>query len=270
MERLTSTQGRGYAIHLHVPSGDAPKGGYPVVWLLDTPTTWAPMRHAIDEAGADDIAVVGIGWDNEGGVDQNLRRRDFTLPALHEVPPPHGSDDAWREDGNVEAFLEFLTGTVQPHYLETLPINPGRQTLAGHSLSGLCVLLALMRRPGAFQRHVAASPSVWWDQGRLLEDAEAFDWTPLRSARLLLTVGSEEQAAGPEKPAEVEGEAAAAMLGERHMIANASGLAELLAARGIDCRFELFEGEGHRTVLPAAMAAALAFARGNGAAPARG
>jgi uncharacterized protein len=263
MERLASADGREYTIHLHLPPGDAPATGFRVIWLLDSPTTWAPMQQAINEAGADDIAVIGVGWDSEGGVDQNLRRRDFTLPALHEVPPPHGSDEAWGEDGDVDAFLGFLTGTLQPHYLGNLPLDRARQTLVGHSLSGLCVLLALMRRPGAFQRLVAASPSVWWDQGRLLEDAERFDWSGAGTGGVLVTVGSGEQAAGPERPPEVAGEAAAAVLGERHMIANASTFAELLAARGIDCRFQLFEGEGHRTVLPAAMAAALSFARAN-------
>ena len=261
--RMTSDRQRDYAIRVHLPQAHAPAAGYPVIWLLDVPTTWAPMQHALHESGANDIAVIGIGWDvDKDGVDPNLRRRDFTLPARHEVPPPRGGDGHWREDGDADAFLRFLTGTLQPHCLAELPLDPRRQTLVGHSLSGLFALHALVARPLAFQRYVAASPSIWWDRCRLLQELDRADWPAMRAARVLLSVGSEEQTAGPEKPAAIDGEAHAATLGELHMIANAGALGERLRAQQVDCRFELFEGEGHRTVLPAAMATALEFAQG--------
>ena len=91
--------GRAYDIRLHVPQGDAPSGGHALLWLLDAPTTWAPMQQALHEAGDPGVVVVGIDWAVEGGVDPSLRRRDFTLPARDEVPPPRGDDD-WTEDGD--------------------------------------------------------------------------------------------------------------------------------------------------------------------------
>jgi hypothetical protein len=261
-QRMSSDRQRDYAIRVHLPRSPAPAPGHPVIWLLDVPTTWAPMQHALHESGADDTVVIGIGWDDDrGSVDPNLRRRDFTLPARHDVPPPRGGELEWREDGDGEAFLRFLTGTLQPHYLDALPLDPRRQTLVGHSLSGLFVLQALVARPQAFARYVAASPSIWWDRCRLMQELEQADWQAMRAARVLLSVGSEEQTSGPEKPEAIDGEEHAATLGELHMIGNASGLGERLRAQGVDCRFELFEGEGHRTVLPAAMATALEFAR---------
>ncbi|MEG3193381.1 alpha/beta hydrolase [Lysobacter sp. D1-1-M9] len=266
-EHMTSAKQRDYAISLHLPQGDPPEGGHAVVWLLDTPTTWAPMQQALDAAGGDDMVVIGVGWDPPGAVDPDLRRRDFTQPARHEVPPPRGSADAWHEDGDADALLAFLTGTLQPHYLDALPLDAARQTLVGHSLSGLFVLQALIASPGSFQRFVAASPSIWWDQARFLEEAGQADWGAARHARVLLSVGSDEQVVGPEKPPEIEGEHEAAMLGEPHMVDNASALAELLQANGVDCRFRLFEGETHRSVLAPAMAAALAFARDAGNEP---
>jgi len=255
-ERMTSAGQRDYAIRLHLPQGHPPGSGHPLVWLLDTPTTWAPMQQALHGQGEDGVVVIGIGWDQDGGVDQDLRRRDFTRPARRPAP----RETADHEGGDADAFLEFLTGTLQPHYLDALPVDPARQTLVGHSLSGLFVLHALMARPGSFQRYVAASPSIWWDGARILGEAEQADWTAARPARILVSVGSEEQVAGPEKPPEIEGDAAAALLGAQHMVDNAGAFADLLRARNVAVELRVLEGETHTSVIPPAMAAALDFA----------
>ncbi|MGH8072780.1 MAG: alpha/beta hydrolase [Lysobacter sp.] len=258
---MTSDKGRDYAIRLHLPQGDPPAGGHALVWLLDAPTTWAPMQHALHEAGDGGVAVIGIDWDEPGGVDPNLRRRDFTRPARHPVRPLQGDAGPWREDGDADAFLAFLTGTLQPHYLQALAVDPARQALVGHSLSGLFVLQALLARPDRFQRYVAVSPSIWWDEARILADVSGADRLNAGDARVLVTVGSEEQVAGPEKPPEIDGEDEAAMLGEPHMVDYASGFARSLRQRGVDCAFDLIEGETHTSVIPAAMALALRFCR---------
>jgi predicted alpha/beta superfamily hydrolase len=260
-EQIRSAAGHRYDIRVHLPPGDPPAGGHAVVWLLDTPTTWAPMQQALHEHGDDGVAVIGIGWDHEGGVDPNLRRRDFTLPARGEVPPPRGGAGPWREDGDADAFLRVLTAQLQPRYLRTLPLDRRRQALVGHSLSGLFVLHALMARPEQFERYVAASPSIWWDGARILEEARQLDWSAARGAQVLVSVGSGEQVVGPEKPPEVAGEDEAAMLGEPHMVDNAGIFADLLQAQGIACELRVLEGETHGSVIPAAMAAALAFVR---------
>ena len=205
--------------------------------------------------------MVGIGWDEPGSVDPNLRRRDFTRPARHPMRPLQGDAGPWREDGDADAFLAFLTNTLQPHYLQALPVDPTRQALVGHSLSGLFVLQALLAQPDRFQRYVAASPSIWWDEARMLDDTAATGPFDTGDARVLVTVGSEEQAAGPEKPPEIDGEDEAAMLGEPHMVDYASEFARSLRKRGVDCTFELIEGETHTSVIPPAMAHALQFAR---------
>lgn len=260
-EILTSAKQRNYTIRVHLPPGDPPPRGHALVWLLDTPTTWAPMQQALNEQGDGGVVVIGIGWEEQGSVDPDLRRRDFTLPARHAVPPPGGGAGDWREDGDADAFLAFLIDVAQPRYLDALPIDAARQVLVGHSLSGLFVLHALMTRPDRFHGFVAASPSIWWDGARIVEDIADADLSTTRDARVLVTVGSDEQVAGPEKPPRIDGEDEAAMLGEQHMVDNASAFAGALRKRGLDCRFELVEGEDHKSVIPAAMAHALRFTR---------
>ncbi len=260
-DTMTSDCGHSYSIRVHQPQGRAPEEGHALVWLLDAPTTWAPMQNSLTDAGDGGVVVIGIDWEDDGEVDQNLRRRDFTPPARGDVPPPRGRTVAWTMDGDCEAFMRFLCDTLQPHYLEALPVDARRQTLVGHSLNGLFVLHVLMSQPRRFQGYVAASPSIWWDGARIVEEAESFDWAPARGARVLVSVGSHEQREGPEKPAEVAVEDDAAVFAEPHMVANASALAHLMRARGIDCEFRIFEGQAHHAVLPDAMAAALEFAR---------
>jgi hypothetical protein len=260
-ETMTSDRGHRYSIRVHQPQGQAPEEGHALVWLLDAPTTWAPMQQALNEAGDSGVVVIGLDWEDDGEVDQNLRRRDFTRPARGDVAPPRGRTEAWTLDGDGQSFMRFLCETLQPHYLATLPVDARRQTLVGHSLSGLFVLQALISRPQRFGAYVAASPSIWWDGARMMEEAGDLDWNGARGARVLISVGSHEQLAGPEKPPEVAGNENAAVFAEPHMVSNASAFSELVQARGIDCQFHLFEGQAHHAVLPEAMAAALEFAR---------
>lgn len=253
MVNFAPRTGTGHAFQLHLPETEPPDGGFPLLWLLDAPTTWAPMQHALDATGrAGSVAVIGIGWEGEGAVDQGLRRRDFTLPALDEVPPPRGGAE-WGYDGDSDTFLNVLSDTVQPAACTQLPIDPSRQSLVGHSLSGLFVLNTLLRRPGLFQHWCAASPSLWWDGRRIFGELKQHSSEGLRGASVLVSVGSEEQRVGPERPAGAGGAREPALLGEPHMVDNASEFAERLAALGANCTFQLFEGESHGGVLPAAM-----------------
>lgn len=241
---------RGYRVRTHVPSGEAPAAGWPLIWLLDAPTTWAPMQQAVHEDGADNVVVIGIDWDHDGPMDQALRRRDFTWP-----PDPDG------QQVDADAFLSLLCDQLQPHYLCALPADATCQTLAGHSLSGLFVLQTLLRRPKTFAAFAAASPSLWWQDECIQAQAKSHDWHDASNQRVLISVGSAEQTAGPERPDPV-GDEAPIVLSSTHMLDNAASFTELLRERGVACDFHIIEGEGHRSVIPAAMAATLAFARG--------
>lgn len=248
----TSADGHRYRVQYHVPDADPPAAGHPLIWLLDAPTTWAPMQQAL--AGSELSAlVIGVDWDHPGGVERRRRFRDFTrAPRTPDADPDAG------QAGGAGAFLDFLLEELRPALLPALDADPRRQTLLGHSLSGLFVLDTLLRRPGAFDRHVALSPSLWWDGARLLEAVECADVPALALARVFLRVGQGEQTAGPEKPAEIDG--VPALLGERHMVANAQRFADALQARGAHCDHDVVPDAGHHAVLPATMADALHFA----------
>ena len=253
--------GPGHRLFLAVPRGEAPQAGWPVIYLLDGNAAFdflTPEHLALVPG----LMLVGVGYDIDRQFARERRTLDFTAP--------DGPGDGIRPDpvhpgrmaGGAAQFLDRLTGPLRAAAEAGLPIDPTRRTLWGHSFGGLFTLYALLTQPGSFARFASISPSIWWDDAQLLTAARRADWQAARAARVLLTVGSEEQRVGPERPASVAGEEAAAVLGEAHMVDNASAFARLLGARGIECRFQLFEGEGHGTVLPSAMAAAARFASG--------
>ena len=252
-DTFTDASGHRYDVRVHVPGGDEGRT-WPVVWLLDAPSTWPPMRQALD-AGTDAAVVVAVDWHGEGGVDRRLRFRDFTTLPQH----PDGDPDA-EDAGGADAFRAFLTGTLRPALQDTLPIDRTRQTLLGHSLSGLFVLDTLLRCPDAFDRYIALSPSLWWDGARAVAQARAADDLRGTRARVWLRAGLGEQTAGPEKPAAIDGEAEAVMLGDRHMVANAQAFADALRAHGVDCDHDALPDVGHHDMLAAAMPDALRFA----------
>lgn len=48
-----------------------------------------------------------------------------------------------------------------------------RRTLIGHSFGGLFTVNAVLTQPHAFDDFIAADPSFWWDQRRLIQKAAA-------------------------------------------------------------------------------------------------
>lgn len=91
------------------------------------------------------------------------RRRDFTYPTTiakdKEANPTSG------ESGNFMAFLESeLIPFIDEHYRTTQ-----QRTIIGQSLGGLVATEILYTKPQLFDRYIIQSPSLWWDNGSLLE-----------------------------------------------------------------------------------------------------
>lgn len=63
--------------------------------------------------------------------------------------------------GKADAYLEWLTASILPRVLETLPTAPAYIALAGYSLAGLFALYAIYRT-NAFARVASASGSLWY------------------------------------------------------------------------------------------------------------
>ncbi|MBS0472880.1 MAG: alpha/beta hydrolase [Proteobacteria bacterium] len=100
--------------------------------------------------------------------------------------------------GGAGAFLSFITDELKPLIEAKYPVDVKDQTLSGMSLGGLFALFALFTKPGAFQRVVALSPSIWWDERALLGiEAEFAKTAKDLPVNLFTSIGALEEAAYP-------------------------------------------------------------------------
>lgn len=152
-------------LNIYLPEGydanDTVK--YPVIYLLD---------GAADE---DFIHVVGIVQFNTFpwieripksivvGIVTVDRQRDFSYPTTVKE-----DKEAWPATGGSEKFIAFMEKELQPYIEKTYNVNQER-TLIGQSFGGLLATEIMFRKPALFSKYIIISPSLWWDDGSLLD-----------------------------------------------------------------------------------------------------
>lgn len=258
-----------WRIFLSHPRGAPPAAGWPVVTLLDANASFATLVETLrrgaarpQATGIDEAVIVGIGYPQ--GEDFRARRSfDFTVGPSAEAG--EGNAAPAHDVGGRDRFLAFIEQGLKPEIARRLPVDLSRHTLFGHSLAGWFTLDVMTRDPHAFATYVAVSPSIWWDEARLVEGLTRGELALTQGAplRLALMVGEWEQALAPWQAARPEAAEMAARRARRAMVdrtrAFAGRAAEALAPSG-EVRFELMAGEDHASILAPAMARALRFA----------
>lgn len=274
-----SSAPRQHRLMVYVPQGPAPAAGWPVVYVLDGNLMFpfiAQLVHNRSARGPElrgsSAIVVGLGHALPQGSaevhDRAARTYDYTLPY-----DGVGPDSQGRAQGGADVFLDWIAQQLQPLLQAALPIHPQQQTLVGHSYGGLCTLHALFTRPSMFQRHVAASPSLWWGNGVVLQECQRFmalyGSQPGHTGQrlpmplgLYLSQGSEELAGrratnrppNPEREASAQAARASAPAG---LASTADLPAALATVRDLACSYQVWPGANHGgTQLYACMQAA--------------
>ena len=205
--------------------GNAPPDGYPVLYLLDGDNYFAHaalLAHTLlckpAEKSCTPLLIVGIGYTGGKRLDLDKRARDYT-PPLAETSDTHGG---------AAQFSRFLAEELPPLLASRHPVNRTQQTLYGHSYGGLYALYHLGTQHPPYRRYFISSPSIWWQERRILDFLPAHSDTQ-PTASIHISAGSLEKPQ-PQDPARKN----------RAMIENARHLAAQLNAR-----FTLLEGESH-------------------------
>ncbi len=235
--------GRRYRLFAAVPAKSPPDTGWPALYLLDGNAAFAALG-AGDLARHRDLAIVAVGYETEHSFDFDARSRDYTPAAPSGRGLPADSPRPLRPSGEAAQFLAALTEEVIPGVERRFLLDARRRTLWGHSYGGLFALYAYARVPGAFGGICAASPSLWWGGGMILDLIAATPQLERRPA-LLLTRGGQESS-----PATDAAAAGAAF----------ARLQQILGARGIAPPVHALESAGHRDALEASLRLALRFA----------
>lgn len=87
---------------------------------------------------------------------------------------PEGGFDGNRDTsafGGGEKFLQFISSEVMP-YVESHYKTEPFKIFVGHSLGGLLAFHCLVNHPEMFNAYIAVSPSLWWDSGLVVGQAD--------------------------------------------------------------------------------------------------
>lgn len=154
---------------------------YPVLYLLDGQRNLSHAAGTLDllnqDGKAQEMIIIAI--------KNTHRSRDFT-------PTYDESYNEWGISGGADDFLDFIEKELIPYVNKNYRTN-NFKILSGHSLGGLLAVYALQSRPQLFQAHFAFSPSLWWHDQTIFEDAENFlSNTAQLNSYLYLNLGNED------------------------------------------------------------------------------
>lgn len=151
-------------LNIYLPEGYNQKDTikYSVIYLLD------------GSADEDFIHIVGLvqfnsfEWINQVpksivvGIATVDRKRDYTFPTTIQA-----DIKAYPTTGHSDKFISFIEKELQP-YIEKKYMTNNDKTIIGQSLGGLFATEVLLKKPKLFNKYVIISPSLWWDNGSLL------------------------------------------------------------------------------------------------------
>lgn len=182
----------------------APGTKVPVIYALDANIAMGIVTdtaRAMSMEGAVPPAfVVGIGYRTGWLIpDAYVKRaRDFTptpMPAFDELGAAMipGGAGLRCQTGHADRFLRFLREELKPFIEARYGVDPADATVTGASLGGLFPLVTLLTAPDTFQRYLACSPSLWWDDEWLLRQEKIYaEQQQDLAARVFVAAGGEE------------------------------------------------------------------------------
>lgn len=231
-------------LNIYLPEGytadDATK--YPVIYLLD------------GSADEDFIHIAGLvqfnsfEWVNQVpksivvGIATVDRRRDFTFPTTIEKDKKR-----YATSGHSDPFIAFIEKELQP-FIDKKYKTTDSKTIIGQSLGGLLETEILLKKPTLFNKYVIVSPSIWWNNGSILNlESAILQENFSQQTDIYFAVGKEGLT-----PTEIP----------RVMEVDANLLSEKIKAsksKNIKVYFDYFPQENHATILHPAVSNSFRF-----------
>ena len=162
-------ENRNYWIHLPESYGQDTTQTYPVIYLLDGDSFF----HSLVGISKTFSTVRGkfLPQSIIIGVLNVDRTRDLTPTASAAGRDGKIAPGTIPQGGGSETFSRFLTGELRA-VIDSVYRTNGKNMLIGHSYAGLFTLNTFLRHTELFDMYLAVDPSLWWDQGKLSEEAE--------------------------------------------------------------------------------------------------
>ena len=161
---------RDYKLFVALPTSyETSNKAYPVLYVLDSNALfvmtaeiagWLSIQGLLPE-----LIVVGIAYNVETAEAWNpLRIRDYTPTYYNpDVGVPGGL--RFPTSGGAATFLRIIREEIKPFIQKLYRVDPLDAAIHGHSAGGLFALYTLFHHRDTFNRYIASSPSIWWDNG---------------------------------------------------------------------------------------------------------
>jgi predicted alpha/beta superfamily hydrolase len=149
------------------------------------------------------------------------RKRDFTFPTEDKE-----LKEAFPTTGGSATFIEFIKAELKPEITQRFG-SFKKEIIIGQSLGGLLASEILLKHPDLFSDYLIISPSLWWDNESLLEEAPE-RIKKIKNKNAIISVGKE----------------------GRIMVNDAKKLNKLLTKnKAINTHLNYFPKENHATIL---------------------
>ena len=168
----------------HLLSNNSVKTPSKVLYMLDG-------NAAIDDLDKDTLrllaksetpntapALVFIGYQTPYRFDVTARAYDYTPPLYARPAKAFQEEGRERLNGGVENFYTLIEKEIKPWVYEQLGDIPEQEAIWGHSYGGLFVLYNLFKHPEAYQQYFSADPSLWWQNGEMINYWQAYQNLP--------------------------------------------------------------------------------------------
>ncbi|MBB3950877.1 alpha/beta hydrolase [Aureimonas jatrophae] len=258
-----------WRLFVYVPPGPAPAAGWPLLAITDGNAMIATAVDTVrvqgaypDSTNVEPGVVVAVGYPTDAAYDSLRRSLDLSPPPGRTYPPFTENGPQVRT-GGADPFLRFVETDVLAAVGRLAPVDAARRTLFGHSFGGLFALYALFSGSDAFSRFVAASPTIYWEDGVLLDAEERFRARGARPGTLVhLSAGQYEgDALAPfQYGREDTDKRRAAARSVRTLDLTQAMAARLARVPGLQATCEIYPGETHMTMLPVSVSRAVRVA----------
>ncbi|MTD41482.1 alpha/beta hydrolase [Erwinia sp. CPCC 100877] len=170
----------------------------PVLYVLDGDAFTVMIAEAVKlqirnspKTKVQPLLIVGISYHAETPFHRERRFVDYTPPKVNPADP-NDIRSQMPAGGGIDTFFQKLEKMHQVIAAD-FSIDSQKVGLFGHSLGGLCVMEALLRKELNFLTdYLAVSPSLWWDQEAYFPKLEAARSSFQKNRRVMLSVGSTE------------------------------------------------------------------------------
>lgn len=153
-----------------------------------------------------------------------------------------GKPDIEVNSGGASLFLKFIVKELAPYIDNNYLTDPADKALAGYSFGGLFSLYALFNTDNTFKRFFAGSPSTWWDEEMIFQEAEtSLNSKKLDGKKLYISAGS------LENPGMING------------VEKMEALFEKYREQDLTLSSKIFDNETHQSCAPAAFVRGLKF-----------